>query len=131
MSCRCIAEAWGRSACRRKQCYRDVFQLPGCYPGRDSLRPSRRTRATMGETVPPLPGLRLEAGGRLPEGARLVLIRDGKRLVEATKALLADVPGPGVYRVEVRVEGARRVGDPPRRSADGKGRGGSSCVQFQ
>ena len=29
-------------------------------------------------------GLRLKAGGRLPEGARLVLLRDGKRLAEAT-----------------------------------------------
>ncbi len=63
-------------------------------------------RVMMGDTVPPLGGLRLKAGGRLPEGARLVLLRDGKRLAEATEALEAEAPGPGVYRVEVHVEGA-------------------------
>ena len=86
------------------------------YVGLDGLAPAdgfsfvaeaEGRRATMGDTVPPLAGLRLKAGGRLPEGARLVLFRDGKLLAEATRALAADVPGPGVYRVEVRVEGAK------------------------
>ena len=64
-------------------------------------------RATMGDTVPTLSGLRLKASGRMPEGARLVLLRDGKLLVEGPNPLLAHVPGPGVYRAEVHVEGAR------------------------
>ena len=86
------------------------------YVGLDGLAPAdgfsfvaeaEGRRATMGETVPPLTGLRLKAGGRLPEGARLVLLRDGKPLAEATRSLAADVPGAGVYRVEVHVEGAK------------------------
>ena len=85
------------------------------YVGLDGLAPAdgfsfvaeaEGRRVAMGETVPPLAGLRLKAGGRLPEGARLVLIRNGKRLVEATNALVAEVPGPGVYRVEVHALGA-------------------------
>jgi hypothetical protein len=75
----------------------DGFSFTAEVPGR---------RVTMGETVPPLAGLRLKAGGRLPENARLVFLRDGKRLAEGRNALEADVPGPGVYRAQVHVEGA-------------------------
>jgi carbohydrate binding protein with CBM11 domain len=67
----------------------------------------RGHRGTMGETLPVLAGLRLKAGGRLPEGARLVLFRDGRRLAEAQSALDVEVPGAGVYRIEVRVEGSQ------------------------
>ena len=85
------------------------------YVGLDGLAPAdgfsfvaegEGRRVTMGDTVPPLAGLRLKAGGRLPEGARLVLLRNGKPLTESTTGLVADVPGPGVYRVEAHVEGA-------------------------
>jgi hypothetical protein len=62
---------------------------------------------TMGDTVPFLAGLRLKAGGRLPEGALLVLYRDGKPFAQAQGALEAKVPSAGVYRVEVWVENAK------------------------
>jgi hypothetical protein len=86
------------------------------YVGLDALAPADAVffearaegrRFTMGETAPPLPGLRLEAGGRWPEGARGVLLRDGRRLAEGPPPLAVDVPGPGVYRLEIHVSGAR------------------------
>ncbi len=84
------------------------------YVGLDALAPAddfsfvaeaRGRRYTMGDTVPPLEGLRLKAGGRLPERARLLLLRDGKLVAEAPSSLDVRVPGPGVYRVEVHVSG--------------------------
>jgi hypothetical protein len=60
---------------------------------------------TMGETVPAGPEVRLRAGGRMPAGTRLLLLRDGQRLLESAPPLTAKVPGPGVYRVEARVPG--------------------------
>ena len=62
-------------------------------------------RATMGETVPPDPAPVLRAGGRLPAGARLRLLRDGRLLKEDEGRLEQTAPGPGVYRVEVFVPG--------------------------
>jgi hypothetical protein len=62
-------------------------------------------RATMGEAVAPAPGARARAGGRMPAGTRLVLLRDGAAVGEATGALDTALPGPGVYRVEARVPG--------------------------
>jgi hypothetical protein len=62
-------------------------------------------KATMGETVAPQAGLLLRAGGVLPAGAGLTLVRDGQKLVTKQGALEVAPPGPGVYRVEVRVPG--------------------------
>jgi hypothetical protein len=62
-------------------------------------------RVAMGETVAPGPDLRLRAGGQVPEGTRLKLLRDGNLLHEATGALDVAAPGPGVYRVEAWVDG--------------------------
>jgi hypothetical protein len=62
-------------------------------------------RWTMGERVHARGDLRARAGGRVPEGARLILYRDGQALEEAVESLDAALPGPGVYRVEARVEG--------------------------
>jgi hypothetical protein len=59
----------------------------------------------MGDTVPAAPGLRLRAGGALPAGARLRLLRDGRAVAEGDGAVAVDDAGPGVYRVEVRVPG--------------------------
>jgi hypothetical protein len=61
--------------------------------------------ATMGESVRPQPGLTARAGGRVPKGTRLVLLRDGQPLAEAVERLEAALPGGGVYRVEARVPG--------------------------
>lgn len=60
---------------------------------------------SMGDLVPPEPGLRLHAGGRVPEHARLTLLRDGRAIAEAERAIDVEVPGPGVYRVEARLPG--------------------------
>ncbi len=85
-----------------------------CYVALDALAPagsfsfkaeSPRARATMGETIEPQAGLYLRAGGALPAGAFLTLLRDGQKLVEKQRALDVAPPGPGVYRVEVRVPG--------------------------
>ena len=62
-------------------------------------------RWTMGETVPVLPGARARAGGAVPRGTRVVLLRDGRPLTEAAERLDVALPGPGVYRVECRVPG--------------------------
>ena len=60
---------------------------------------------SMGDVVPPEKGLRLRAGGRLPERTRLTLLRDGSALTGAEGAIDVEVPGPGVYRVEARLPG--------------------------
>ncbi|HVR71396.1 MAG TPA: CehA/McbA family metallohydrolase [Vicinamibacteria bacterium] len=84
------------------------------YMGLDALAPaegffftaeSATARTTMGGTIAPLPAPRLRAGGRLPAGARRRLVRDGQAATEAETALDLPAPGPGVYRVEVRVPG--------------------------
>ncbi len=60
---------------------------------------------TMGERVPFREGLQARAGGRVPVGARVLLFRDGWLVRQATRSLEAPLPGPGNYRVEVRVPG--------------------------
>ena len=61
----------------------------------------------MGDTAPPAPDLLLRAGGRLPQGARIALYRDGERVAEGTGGLAFAARAPGAYRVEVRVAGWR------------------------
>ncbi|HXY38765.1 MAG TPA: CehA/McbA family metallohydrolase [Vicinamibacteria bacterium] len=84
------------------------------YVGVDALAPAdgfsftvegAGGRWTMGEAAPAVEGLRARAGGRVPQGTRLLLLRDGARIAEATERLDAPLPGPGVYRVEARVPG--------------------------
>jgi hypothetical protein len=84
------------------------------YVGLDALAPADAfsfvaegggRKVTMGDTVPPLPDLKLKAGGRMPQGARVVLFRDGRRISEKEGPLEIAAPGPGVYRVEVQVPG--------------------------
>jgi hypothetical protein len=62
-------------------------------------------RWTMGDHVAPRAGLRARAGGRVPEGTRIVLLRDGREAGESRQALDVPLAGPGVYRVEARVPG--------------------------
>jgi PHP domain len=64
-------------------------------------------RWTMGDHLPVVAGARVRAGGRMPKGTRLVLLRDGRPLAEARERLDVALPGPGVYRVEARAEGWR------------------------
>ena len=84
------------------------------YVGLDALAPAggfsftaARDGAswTMGDTVAPGPGLKLRAGGAMPRGARLRLLRDGRVLHETEGNLEREVAEPGVYRVEVRLPG--------------------------
>jgi hypothetical protein len=56
--------------------------------------------------VAPVAGLRLKAGGRLPAGSRVLLVRDGTLMTESQGALDVAVPGAGVYRTEVHVDDA-------------------------
>jgi hypothetical protein len=62
-------------------------------------------RLAMGETGPFAAGARARAGGRVPAGTRLVLLRDGATLEESVEGLDVALPGPGVYRLEARVPG--------------------------
>ena len=60
---------------------------------------------TMGERVPFQEGLHARVGGRVPRGARVLLFRDGSLVRQQSLSLEAPLPGPGVYRAEVRVPG--------------------------
>ena len=63
-------------------------------------------RVTMGETIAPRPGLRLVLAGRMPRGARVAILKDGRAVAEAADAAATVTDaGPGVYRGEIRVEG--------------------------
>lgn len=84
------------------------------YIGFDGLAPADRFsfvvesagghRWTMGQSVTHRPGLRARAGGRLPAGSRVRLLRDGETIAESEELLDVELPGPGVYRVEVHVD---------------------------
>jgi hypothetical protein len=61
-------------------------------------------RWTMGDTV--AEGLpRLRAGGAMPRGAIVRLLKDGRPVIESEGSLETFATGAGVYRVEVRVPG--------------------------
>jgi hypothetical protein len=84
------------------------------YVGVDALAPANGfsfvaaaglERWTMGDTVSPRPGLGLRAGGRVPENASFILLRDGHELKRGKGGIELDAVLPGVYRVEVRVPG--------------------------
>jgi carbohydrate binding protein with CBM11 domain len=65
-------------------------------------------RWTMGESATLGRGLVARVRGLMPAGARVALLRDGRLLREGdSPGLEAPLPGPGVYRVEVRVPGTR------------------------
>jgi hypothetical protein len=90
------------------------------YVGLDAIAPADGfsfvaeaggARAAMGESLPPQPAPRLRVRARAPLGARARLFRDGEPLGESGPSgpagleYVRDAPGPGVYRVEVRVPG--------------------------
>jgi hypothetical protein len=84
-----------------------------CYVGVDGLAPAAAfsfiaeaggRRWTMGDTVSEgLP--RLRAGGALPRGATVRLLKDGRPVLESEGSLDTFATAAGVYRVEVRVPG--------------------------
>ena len=93
----------------------EAFRRGRFYLGLDALAPAggfrfaveggADRRFTMGDHAPVLPGLRAVAGGRVPKGTRVVLLRDGRPVGEGRESLDLALPGPGVYRVEARVPG--------------------------
>lgn len=93
----------------------DAIRRGRLYVGLDGVAPAdgfsfevdsiEGKRWTMGESVPFQEGLRARAGGRVPRGARIQLVRDGKKVAETVEALDIPLPGAGVYRVEVRLVG--------------------------
>jgi hypothetical protein len=92
----------------------DALRRGRSYVGLDALAPAddfsltvtgEGRRATMGDSVAFAPGLTLQAGGRMPAGTRLRLLRDGRAVHEATGTLSVPLESPGVYRVEARVPG--------------------------
>ncbi len=93
----------------------DALRRGRSYVGIDALAPAGAFSFTvhdpagrgwtMGESVSSAPGLVARAGGRVPRGARIVLLRDGRPLRESADRIEEPLPGPGVYRVEVRVAG--------------------------
>lgn len=62
-------------------------------------------RWTMGETVVPTESLQLRAGGRLPHGASVSLIKDGTVIAKEEGGVVWQDVGAGVYRVEVELPG--------------------------
>jgi hypothetical protein len=93
----------------------DVLRRGRFYLGLDALAPADGfgftleagpgERWTMGDHVVPREGLRARAGGHVPRGAEVVLLRDGREAAKGRESLDVALPGPGVYRVEARVPG--------------------------
>ena len=82
------------------------------YIGVDALAPARdfsfvaergAERYTMGDSVPTGPGITLRAGGRMPKGTRLRLLKNGVPIGDDEGPLERREVGPGIYRVEARV----------------------------
>jgi hypothetical protein len=62
-------------------------------------------RFTMGETLTDAAAPTLRVAGRLPEGARVDLFKDGQILTSAPAPLTLEAPGEGVYRIEAYAPG--------------------------
>ena len=62
-------------------------------------------RWTMGDTLPPTPGLRLAVSGKMPRGARTVILKDGQVVAEGREGATITGAGPGVYRAEIHLDG--------------------------
>ncbi len=92
-------------ALRRGRFYLGLDGLAPADGFRFTLESGSGERWTMGDHVAPREGLRARGGGRVPQGTRIVLLRDGREAGESREVLDAALPGPGVYRVEARVPG--------------------------
>ena len=110
-----LEEPLGGEFARDSAAVLDALRRGRSYVGIDALAPAGAfsftvhdpsgRRWTMGESVTSAPGLVAQAGGRMPRGARIVLLRDGRPLRESADRIEEPLPGPGVYRVEVRLPG--------------------------
>lgn len=105
-----LREPLSGDAARDRAAVLDALRAGRFYLGIDALAPAdgfafsvvdgAGRRVAMGETAAPGEGLRAVAGGRTPEGTRVVLRRDGRAVAEGPPPLDLPLPGPGVYRVE-------------------------------
>ena len=62
-------------------------------------------RWTMGDTLAPAADLRLAVGGKMPRGARVLILKDGRVVAESRDGAALPRAGPGVYRAEIRLDG--------------------------
>lgn len=92
----------------------ETLEAGHSYVGLDALAPAdgfafvaerAGSRRTMGETLPVGGEITFRAGGRLPRGARIKLLRGGAAIAEETGSLVHRTAEPGIYRVEVHVPG--------------------------
>ena len=93
----------------------DALREGRFYIGLDGLAPANMfsfiieskdaRRWTMGQSVPYEPDLRVRAGGHVPADAQIRLLRNGEVFAETLETLNIPLPGVGVYRVEVAVDG--------------------------
>jgi hypothetical protein len=89
----------------------DGLRLGRAYVGLDALADASGFSfqsshgTTMGQTAAPSPSLILRAGGRMPSGTRVVILRDGKPVAEGTGPVETAADAAGVYRAEAYVPG--------------------------
>jgi hypothetical protein len=92
----------------------DALARGRSYVGVDAIAPADgisfvaeagAERWTMGDTLAPRAGLRIRATGLMPEGARVVILKDGKAAAEGQGSATVDAAGPGIYRAEIRLDG--------------------------
>jgi len=111
-----LGEPLRGEAARDRAVVLETLRAGRFYIGRDALAPAdgfsftvedgAGRRFTMGDQVEAGGSLRAVAGGRVPEGARIVLRRDGHVVGERPSRLDLPLPGPGVYRVEAWLAGS-------------------------
>jgi hypothetical protein len=110
-----LGEPLRGEAARDRTVVLEALRAGRFYIGRDALAPAdgfsftvedgAGRRFTMGDQVEAGGSLRAVAGGRVPEGTRIVLRRDGQAVGEGRSRIDLPLPGPGVYRVEARLAG--------------------------
>ena len=78
----------------------DAIAAPACV---DFRATADGVAAVMGETIPYAADARVTVRSMVPDGGRIVLLRDGREMVQSdTDELNATADAPGAYRVEVR-----------------------------
>jgi len=92
----------------------DALARGRSYVGVDALAPADGVsfvaeaggqRWTMGDTLPPVADLHLTVGGKMPAGARTVILKDGNVFAEGRGLMRVVGAGPGIYRAEIRLDG--------------------------
>jgi hypothetical protein len=86
---------------------RGYFALDALAPGGgfSFVAEAGARRWAMGDSIPLALAPVLRAGGSMPQGSRLVLLRNGEVISETPEALTWPVAASGVYRIEVWIPG--------------------------